>query len=76
MKKIAILLGALAVSFNAQAGIEQLNSALTNTIHASTNKHAISNPFAIVYGGKDFSHPQMAIAHESIWPTHSTKWLG
>ena len=74
MKKITFLLSIFIASFSAYAGsIEQLNSALTTTIQNSSKKHVVTNPFAIVYGGKDFSHPQMAIAHESIWPVHSTK---
>lgn len=68
MMKVIILFGMILLSVNTYASsIDNLNSALMTTINSKTNMNNLQNPFAIVYGGKDFSHPQIAVAHESIW---------
>jgi hypothetical protein len=67
MRMIAVIV----ISFftlTANASVESnLSSVIVNGIQ-QTKPHNLQNPFAIIYGGQDFSHPQIAIANEVIWP--------
>lgn len=64
MKKVLILFGALLFSAHCLANIDvnQMHSAIQ---HGFNNNSANSqNVTSITYGGKDISHPKIAVAND------------
>lgn len=62
MKKALCLIG-LLLSLNANAGIENLNSALMMSFNQKISMPQLAAPLSMIYGGQDL----VAIADESIW---------
>lgn len=69
MKKVALLVVSLLLSFNAFAMNSDLGSAVAESIknQRDSSKSGLSS---IVYGGKDISRSIVASADESGWTRH------
>ena len=69
MRKLILSITLALIGSSCIANTININSAIMNSFHS--NKHISSaahqNALAIIYGGQDFSHPNVAIADESIW---------
>jgi len=68
MRKVALALFVLCVSFNVQAATNDLSSAISKTLD---KQNANTSPSTIVYGGKDISRSIVATANESTWTKQS-----
>ena len=67
MKKMTLALCVSAICMNCFAVThDTLNNSLKNVFNQQISI-ANQNPFTIIYGGQDFSNPQIAIADESFW---------
>lgn len=66
MKKVIAILG-LILSLHANAGTENLNSALLMTFSQKTSVPNPKHPSTLIYVGQDMEHPLVAIANESAW---------
>lgn len=67
MKKWALLLFGVLISLPVCAENTLSNTLLKSLMHSDS----ISQKKPIIYVGKDFSFPQIAVADESIWKNHS-----
>lgn len=70
MKKVIGILG-IALSLNASAGTENLNSTLLMTFNQKISLPQLNKSLSLIYGGQDIAHPLVAIANESIWAGRS-----
>jgi hypothetical protein len=68
MRKIALTIFALIISFNVSAASTDLGSAITKSIEKQNTNNGQSS--TIVYGGKDISRSIVASASESTWTKH------
>jgi hypothetical protein len=64
MKQALCLVG-LLLSLNANAGLENLNSALMTSFNQKISMPQLNS--SMIYVGQDIAHPLVAIANESIW---------
>lgn len=65
MRKLALTIFVLCISFNVFAADSNLGSAITKNLGKQNSNNAQNS--TIVYGGKDISRSIVATANESTW---------
>lgn len=70
MRKLALAIFVLLVSFNVSAAGPDLGSTITKSIGKQNSNNGQNSK--IVYGGKDISRSIVAVANESTWTKQQT----